>query len=523
MIDSNEEMENNTVPEMSSNEFRKILINWFENQGITTELRTHLRHQMVLTLQNTHLGRQISDVHPRLTPKTEVINLLIAEYLLKYHYHYSLSVFSSEIPSGNILQTNSRLMITKSKDDFQFTEQYVWYILEMLEFKRDSVQAQKLHDLYSRSPEKSLLVCVINACKDKTETITYDSKNKEYFNKLEPGLKNMFNVLAHFQIPQNILIDVFEHIEELLKQEKERIKSEESLKYNTLQSQVQKEMHDRELEISHLVNEMEDTFLKEKQLLFEDLKTEYDKVQLLKEKSEEKERENDKKLVILNNKEENIRQREAQVEKQIRVLQMEINERQRNVQIKSENKRIQTETKYFKKEINQRNEEIQCDILSTVKENVLYQENFSQLCKTLQLENSQLKMINRELEIRSGELTSKNLKLMKDLENAVATVNILSTKMTSTPKKVQNSSKQKIRFTPQSTIYSYERSGDSSEEDSTTDYILKEAKQRLRKLEEETKAVDRNYKEFKQRHMHTSQYSLRRQKSTATTTPENSD
>ncbi|GLV37148.1 hypothetical protein CBL_02022 [Carabus blaptoides fortunei] len=74
MSDNKEEMEHNTVPEISSNEFRKILINWFENQGITTELRTHLRHQMVLTLQNTQLGRKLSNVYSRLTPKTEFRN-----------------------------------------------------------------------------------------------------------------------------------------------------------------------------------------------------------------------------------------------------------------------------------------------------------------------------------------------------------------------------------------------------------------------------------------------------------------
>ena len=71
----------------------------FENRGLLDELRAQLRHQMVNALRNTSLGPGNSKHSNKvISPKIQAINLLLAEFLLQHEHHYTLSVFTSEVP-----------------------------------------------------------------------------------------------------------------------------------------------------------------------------------------------------------------------------------------------------------------------------------------------------------------------------------------------------------------------------------------------------------------------------------------
>lgn len=98
--------------ECTQTKFQEELDKWFQSHGILSDLRSHLRHLMVLALQNTQAGMKPNE---EVSPKQHAINLLVAEYLLRRDCHYTLSVLTSEIPSlknflrgsyeGNLVRT----------------------------------------------------------------------------------------------------------------------------------------------------------------------------------------------------------------------------------------------------------------------------------------------------------------------------------------------------------------------------------------------------------------------------------
>ncbi|EEB17224.1 conserved hypothetical protein [Pediculus humanus corporis] len=79
-------------------QFQQELDKWFSSHGVIADLRSHLRHLMIMSLQNTRIGLKSTE---RASPKIQAINLLIAEQLLWHKYHYTLSVFTSEVPALN--------------------------------------------------------------------------------------------------------------------------------------------------------------------------------------------------------------------------------------------------------------------------------------------------------------------------------------------------------------------------------------------------------------------------------------
>lgn len=86
----------NECRDLSQAQFQEELDRWFQRRGIISDLRSHLRHLMVMALQNTQIGPKSSDES---SPKAQALNLLVAEYLLRHKCHYTLSVFTSEVPA----------------------------------------------------------------------------------------------------------------------------------------------------------------------------------------------------------------------------------------------------------------------------------------------------------------------------------------------------------------------------------------------------------------------------------------
>lgn len=84
------------VKELTSEQFQEELNRWFQDRGIIADLRSHLRHLMITALQNTQIG--LKPMY-KTSPKSQALDLLLAEYLLSRGCHYTLSVFTSEVPT----------------------------------------------------------------------------------------------------------------------------------------------------------------------------------------------------------------------------------------------------------------------------------------------------------------------------------------------------------------------------------------------------------------------------------------
>lgn len=151
--------------ELSAEEFQRRLYAWFEDRGLLSDLRAHMRMQMINALKDSALGT-IGQTKQSISPKIQAINLLIAEFLLRQDCHYSLSVFSAEMPSINVLPELPSCVAnkypTESSAQWRFAENDMWDILETLGVARNSDEGTEIvNRYYDSSNEDSLLTCLM--------------------------------------------------------------------------------------------------------------------------------------------------------------------------------------------------------------------------------------------------------------------------------------------------------------------------------------------------------------------------
>jgi hypothetical protein len=142
----------------------------FENQGLLDELRTHLRQKMVTALRDTSLRPSPSGrLKSRLSPKIQAVNLLVAEFLLQQDHHYTLSVFTSEVPllrsmpefkkSGTQISAGSD---TVGESIPHFHHQDVIDIMEILGLPLDTEVGNGIYRQYQYNSENiALLTCIL--------------------------------------------------------------------------------------------------------------------------------------------------------------------------------------------------------------------------------------------------------------------------------------------------------------------------------------------------------------------------
>jgi hypothetical protein len=142
----------------------------FENQGLLDELRTHLRQQMITALRDTSLRPSPSRrLKSSLSPKIQAINLLVAEFLLQQDHHYTLSVFTSEVPLLRSMPEfkKSRTQISSESDTVgesmpHFHHQDVKDIMEILGLPLDTEVGNRIYRQYQdNSQNVALLTCIL--------------------------------------------------------------------------------------------------------------------------------------------------------------------------------------------------------------------------------------------------------------------------------------------------------------------------------------------------------------------------
>ncbi|XP_039437761.1 ankyrin repeat domain-containing protein 26 [Culex pipiens pallens] len=89
-------------------EFRDQIKHWIEEQGIHANLQLQMKKDLIDQISRTALGRKINlklQTHHGivLSPLVLVLNTLVAEFLYVQNCHYTLSVFSNEVPFKNTL------------------------------------------------------------------------------------------------------------------------------------------------------------------------------------------------------------------------------------------------------------------------------------------------------------------------------------------------------------------------------------------------------------------------------------
>lgn len=128
-------------PPISSEELQKMLHVWFENKGLLTDLRCHLRSKMVEILKDTTMGNTVQTSKPANLTE-QAVNLIVAEYLVRNNCHYSLSMFTTEVSLTKQFDTSTM------HQNWQFTKENLLSILELNGIPKYSVQCEQILQLY---------------------------------------------------------------------------------------------------------------------------------------------------------------------------------------------------------------------------------------------------------------------------------------------------------------------------------------------------------------------------------------
>lgn len=157
----------NDIANISEEDFKRQITAWIDHRGISNKLQSKLRADLFEQFNRTQLGRQMNEQHQSshrivLSPLILVLNTLVAEFLYAEDCHFTLSVFSNEVPYKNTLPN---FAATPSKQPFRFSETELRDIFEAIGIKRSKQTVRKLYadcqsDSQNGATSKSLLYCL---------------------------------------------------------------------------------------------------------------------------------------------------------------------------------------------------------------------------------------------------------------------------------------------------------------------------------------------------------------------------
>nr|XP_040232980.2 GRIP1-associated protein 1 [Anopheles coluzzii] len=101
------------IDEIDSAELRTRLKNWIEEEGIETNIQLQMKKNLIEKMSRTALGKKIAlklqtQQGIVLSPLVLVLNTLVAEFLYTQNCHFSLSIFTNEVPFKNTLPDFTR-------------------------------------------------------------------------------------------------------------------------------------------------------------------------------------------------------------------------------------------------------------------------------------------------------------------------------------------------------------------------------------------------------------------------------
>lgn len=159
----------NEIIEISEDEFKKQILSWIDEHGLSRKLQSKLRADLFEQFNRTKLGRQMTEQHQLthrmvLSPLILVLNTLVAEFLYTEDCHFTLSVFANEVPYKNTLPN---FEATPSGQLFQFSQLELNDIFEAIGFSKKNVKT--VREFYTNRADnreisnKSLLYCIMKS------------------------------------------------------------------------------------------------------------------------------------------------------------------------------------------------------------------------------------------------------------------------------------------------------------------------------------------------------------------------
>lgn len=148
-----------TTKELSAEGFRNLLSSWFEEKGIVSDLKSHVRYRMINILKNTAIGRDIVRKSLQKTSLSrQAVNLIVAEYLMQNHYHYTLSIFNTEAGLTDIFPVSGEF---NDSNPAKFDPDNVRNIMELIGISKMNILSNELLSSYYTDQDASILSSLV--------------------------------------------------------------------------------------------------------------------------------------------------------------------------------------------------------------------------------------------------------------------------------------------------------------------------------------------------------------------------
>lgn len=402
--------------ELSPQEFQRQLYSWFEDRGLLAELRAHLRLQMINILKSTGIGK--NTIKQGISPKLQALNMLIAEFFLHQEYHYSLCVFTTEVPLVNIFADMPNCLINKSSPElkpikWRFTEKDMWDLLETLGITQNTDEGNHIKKLYYDSDE-SLLTSLIRMLY-KMKIVKEESSNKlpanenlnTSINVIKDGsfdviYQNIGELLAKFRITKENVAQILDLIKFVVNEEKKLLECKFRKEFNAYKQKISDEITLKSQEYEKREKDIVKLYHNEKKVLEEELQKTQLNMKSCSDSLHKRYEEFQSKCDALKIRELEIQKKEEEFAIAKRMFQADIEELYiEKISLQDLKKKYDFEQK-IKGDVNGNNTE------KNGKEIKMTADKIQQTPNQLEIENALLQQTIRQMEIENTNLRSQN-------------------------------------------------------------------------------------------------------------------
>lgn len=163
----------------------------FEKCGIISNVRTHLRQNLVNALKRKDLG--LCRTREPKSARQYVYDMLIAEYLFNHNYSFTLSIFASEVP---LLMNFCNSMPQCSSNDNdrggsrrhnKLPSDYITHTLETLGIDSKRYESQHIISSYMNN-EAPLLLSILSSIASLIDSTRSSTKNSSHNKETQADL-----------------------------------------------------------------------------------------------------------------------------------------------------------------------------------------------------------------------------------------------------------------------------------------------------------------------------------------------
>ncbi|OAD60085.1 hypothetical protein WN48_06616 [Eufriesea mexicana] len=423
-------------------EYYSTLYKWFEKCGVISNIRTHLRQNLINALKSKDIV--LKSDGPK-SAKQYVYDLLIAEYLFNHNYAYTLSVFASEAPML-INFSNKTVQRPDGSDEDnngKLQSDYILHALETLGINPHDSKGQYVISQYIES-DMPLLLCILKCITMFSYNIYNDVPIKETVSLCNESTQTEFSWQAH-----NLYIEKLSKLKRKIFVHKQTVNNKLHEREMMLKKQavfIEQQLETLNTKIHQVQNVMHNMSLKEKQI---------------KEKKQSNEQQVLQKEMELTLREKLLLQEADRLQKE----QASHKKIDQDLKRTHEQKGIQTEFSIQSHNHFLRNIEVQTDFIIDMQQ--------EDKIEILTKEKEELTVLIQDQQLRIEQITQRALQLSRQIEG----IHSLKPTNVEVPAQIVNAN----------TVIS---------ESSSTEDILQDAKLRLKRLEEESLKADQYYYNF---------------------------